>query len=37
MYDATVSPYGGLVLIVATTGFVVNVFNCVNQDEGWVI
>lgn len=27
MYDSTVSPYGGLVLIVAETGFVVNYYD----------
>jgi hypothetical protein len=27
MYDSTVSPYGGLVLIVAETGFIVNEFD----------
>lgn len=35
MHDSTVSPYGGLVLIVAETGFVVNIFDGIYQNEWW--
>jgi hypothetical protein len=35
MYDSTVSPYGGLVLIVAQTGFVVNIWDGAIQNEWW--
>jgi len=40
MYDSTVSPYGGLVLIVAETGFVVNIWDGVYQNEWynpWIV
>ena len=33
MYDSTVSPYGGLVIIVAETGFVVNYYDGTKQNE----